>query len=357
MSYCVKMKKVIKIFTIYFLLMVLFFNESTYAQGYKKVFSQKNPVEHVFFKDGKLRAHLIKVDLNHPRIIVDVALAHNSTNKKEVVSQIAKREKAIAAINGSFFHSRSSINSAVGLLMLDGVVISDSGHRRTSLGITDDKKIVIGIPKITNIAIMPEIGVNLRLNGINQIRGKKHNTLYTPLFGKTTKTISGGKEIIVKAGKIVAYANQNATIPKGGFVISIGKKEPKIAEKYPIGTQVFLNSVLSSPWNKVKTLITGSPQLLKNGKIYNTYYKEKLQPSIKGPTKRTAVGVTSNNKLLLLSVTGGVTFGKLAQMLLKLGARDALALDGGGSTEMYMNGKNMTSNYRPVTNAIVVKFD
>lgn len=351
------MKKVIRTITIGLLLTALFFNESSYAQGYKKVFSQKTPVEHIFFKEANLSAHVIKVDLNHPRIIVEVALAQNSTNKKEVVSQIAKREKAIAAINGSFFHSRSSINSAVGLLMLDGIVISDSGHRRTSLGITEDKKIVIGIPKITNIAMMPEIGVNLRLNGINQIRGRKHNTLYTPLFGKTTKTIAGGKEILVKDGKIVGYGNNNSLIPREGFVISIGKKEPKITEKYPIGTQVFLNSVLNSPWNKVKTLVTGSPQLLKNGKIYNTYYKEKLQSSIKGPTKRTAVGVTSNNKLLLLTVTGGVTFGKLAQMLLKLGARDALALDGGGSTEMYMNGKNMTSNYRPVTNAIVVKFD
>lgn len=354
---CDDMKKTIKNLIIYLLLIILLFNEDSYANGYKKVFSKKNPVEHVFFKDGNLKAHLIKVDLNHPRIIVDVALAHKSTNKKEVVSKIAQREKAIAAINGSFFHSKSSINSAVGLLMLDGVVISDSGHRRTSLGITEDKKIIIGIPKITNIAMMPEIGINLRLNGINQIRGRKHNTLYTPLFGKTTKTISGGKEIIVKDGKIVGYGNKNASIPKEGFVISIGKSEPKITEKYPIGTQVFLNSVLGAPWNKVKTLITGSPQLLKNGKIYNTYYKEKLQASIKGPAKRTAVGVTATNKLLLITVTGGVTFGKLAKMLLKLGARDALALDGGGSTEMYLKGKNMTSNYRPVTNAIVVKFD
>ncbi|MFN8673990.1 MAG: phosphodiester glycosidase family protein [Candidatus Sericytochromatia bacterium] len=322
--------------------------------------AKKDPVEHIFIREfeggNKINAHVIKVDLNNPRIVIELGLAKKSTNKKEVVSTIAKREKAIAAINGSFFHSRSSIHGAVGLLMLDGVVISDSGHRRTSLGITEDKKVVIGIPKIKNIAMLPEIGVNLNLNGINQYRGRNHITLYTPFFGSTTNTAKGGREIIVKDGKITGYGMNNSRIPKDGFVLSLAKADSKIADKYPIGTQVFINSVLPKPWNNVKTLITGSPQLLKNGQIYNTYYKEKLQPSIKAPNTRSAVGITGNNKFIMMSVTGRVTFNKLAKIMKKLGAKEALALDGGGSTEMYIYGKNMTSNYRPVTNAIVVKY-
>lgn len=326
----------------------------------KKSNISASPVQHIFFKDkygsNYLNSHLIKVDMNNKAIDVDLALAYNNTNRKEKVSKIAQRVGAVAAINGSFFHSRNSIDGAVGLIMSEGIVISDSGHRRTSLGITEDKKVIIGIPKIKNYVIMPEIGETLRLNGINQIRGKNHNTVYNGFFGAKTKTKTGGREIMVdRNGYIIGYKMNNSPIPPGGFVISMAGAGSDIAEKYPVGTQVYLDSVLNSPWNQVRTLVTGSPQLVKNGKIYVTHSQEKLQKSIKAPTTRTAVGITANNKLLMLTVSGKASLTKVAEIMKRLGAKDALALDGGGSTDMYLNGKNVIKNHRPVTNALVVK--
>lgn len=326
----------------------------------KPKYTVKNAVQHTFFKDtfgkNKLSAHLIKVDMNNPMVDIDLALAYNNTNRKEKVSKIAQRVGAVAAVNGSFFHSRNSIDGAVGLIISDGMVISDSGHRRTSLGITEDKKVIIGIPKIKNFVIMPELGVQMKLNGINQIRGKNHTTVYNGFFGPKTKTKGSGREILVdRDGRITGYRVGNSPIPPGGFVISMANGNSTIADKYPIGTQVYLDSVLNSPWNQVKTLVTGSPQLVKNGKIYNTYQMEKLQRSIAAPATRTAVGVTANNKMLMLTVSGNLSFTKLAQIMKRLGAKDALALDGGGSTDMYLNGKTVVTNYRSVTNALVVK--
>ena len=59
---------------------------------------------------------------------------------------------------------------------------------------------------------------------------------------------------------------------------------------------------------------------------------------------RTAVGVTADNKLLLMTVDGrqpgvseGVNLVELANLMLSRGARDAINLDGGGSTQMVMN--------------------
>ena len=324
--------------------------------------SIKDSVQHIFFKDhygsSKINAHLIKVDMNNPLVSVDLALAYNNTNRKEKVSKIAQRVGAVAAINGSFFHSRNSIDGAVGLIMSEGLVISDSGHRRTSLGITEDKKVIIGIPKIKNYVIMPELGVSLKINGINQIRAKNHNTVYNGFFGNKTKTRGNGREIMVdRDGRIIGYKLNNSPIPSGGFVISMSKGDSSVSHKYPIGTQVYVDSVLNSPWNQVRTLVTGSPQLVKNGKIYNTYSKERLQSSIATSMTRTAVGVTANNKLLMLTVSGKSDFSKLAQIMKRLGAKDALALDGGGSTDMYLNGKNVVANYRPVSNALVVRLN
>lgn len=325
-------------------------------------YTAKEAVKHIFFKDhfgsNKLNAHLIRVDLNNPLVNIDLALAYNNTNRKEKVTKMAQRVGAVAAINGSFFHSRGSIDSAVGLLMSDGVVLTDSGHRRTSIGITEDKKVIIGIPKVKNFVVMPEIGVQLALNGINQVRGKNHTTVYTSYFGSRTKTKGSGREIMVdRDGRIIGYKMNNAPIPSGGFVISMAKGNSSIADKYPVGTQVYMDSIIGSPWTKVRTMITGSPQLVKNGKIYNTYSQERLQNSIKYPTTRTAVGVTANNQLLMLSVSGKLTFTKLAQIMKRLGAKDALALDGGGSTDMYIKGKEVVRTDRPVTNALVVKMN
>jgi hypothetical protein len=59
---------------------------------------------------------------------------------------------------------------------------------------------------------------------------------------------------------------------------------------------------------------------------------------------RTAVGVTADNKLLLMTVDGrqsgfseGVNLVELANLMLSHGAHNAINLDGGGSTQMVMN--------------------
>jgi len=323
--------------------------------------NQKNPsVKHVFFKENfynsKLNAHLIVVDLNNPAVGLDIVLAHNNTNRKETVYQMAKRVGAVAAINGSFFHSRYSIDSPVGIVMANGIVLSDSGHRRTSIGIGKNNRVIIGIPKIENFVRMPEIGISMRLNGINQIRRKNQTIVYTNYFGTRTKTKGYGREILVNEyGTIIGYKMYNSPIPKRGFVISISGEGPDIAYKYPIGTLAYVDSIKVHPWDSVDSILTGSPQLVKHGKVYNTYYQENLQRSLINPATRTAVGITHTNKLLMLTVTGKITLTKLAQIMKRLGAIDALALDGGGSTSMYLDGKRLVSYHRPVTNALIVK--
>ncbi|GIW22660.1 MAG: hypothetical protein KatS3mg068_1667 [Candidatus Sericytochromatia bacterium] len=319
-------------------------------------------IDYIFFKDTfngkKINCHAIKVDLNHPFVKIDLALAYNNTNRRETVKSMAKRTGALVAINGSFFHSRRGIDSVVGLLISNNIVLADSGHRRTSLGITEDRKIIIGIPKIRNILVLPELGKVFKINGINQIRGNKHLTIYNRYFGTHTRTNKLGREILVdKNNMIVAYKIKNSPIPQGGFVISIDKAGSEIAEEFPLGARVYIDSIREAEWKNVRTLITGSPQLVKNGKIYNTFFKEKLNPSIKYPAQRSAIGLTHNNKFIMLTAIGKLTLTKLAQIMKRLGCIEALALDGGGSVDLYMKGKNITNNNRPVTNSIIVRLE
>jgi hypothetical protein len=97
---------------------------------------------------------------------------------------------------------------------------------------------------------------------------------------------------------------------------------------------------ITTPTNKVElyNAVSGSDQIVTDGKPLED------QPDRKFFTTahpRTAIGITNHNTLLLVSVDGrqpgfseGIPLNELAQLMIELGAVNALNLDGGGSTTM-----------------------
>lgn len=98
---------------------------------------------------------------------------------------------------------------------------------------------------------------------------------------------------------------------------------------------------------KMQTAIGGGPVLIHNGGIHITNVQEQMfvnGENDKHP--RTAMGYTSNGKLIILVIQGrfpgkaeGATLLQEAKILQDLGCREALNLDGGGSSCMLVNGK------------------
>lgn len=112
--------------------------------------------------------------------------------------------------------------------------------------------------------------------------------------------------------------------------------------------------------------IGGGPRLVKDGKVHITSGEERFKPDVAvGRAPRTAAGITSDGKLLLVAVTGrqayhsiGVTLEELANLMIELGARDAMNLDGGGSSTMvvrdYVMNTPSDGQERRVADAILV---
>jgi len=160
------------------------------------------------------------------------------------------------------------------------------------------------------------------------------------------------------------YSYGNTLIPRDGFIISAHGKGSEIQKLYPLGTYVELQTRGEAPWNQVETLITGAPHLVHKGRIHNTYFQERLQRSLMKPNTRSAVGFTHNNKLLMVNVfpegnskSGGITYTRLAEIMRRLGAYEAMALDGGGSTSLFVREKGIQHATRPVTNALIITMD
>jgi exopolysaccharide biosynthesis protein len=69
---------------------------------------------------------------------------------------------------------------------------------------------------------------------------------------------------------------------------------------------------------------------------------------------RSAVGVTADGKLLMVVVQDGVTLEEMARIMLKIGAADAMNLDGGGSCGLYGDGKMIVRPYARMSTVLIV---
>lgn len=112
--------------------------------------------------------------------------------------------------------------------------------------------------------------------------------------------------------------------------------------------------------------VGGGPRLVQDGKVNVTSVEEQFKTDVAaGRAPRTAVGVTHDGKLLLVAVTGrqafhsiGVTLEELAYITIELGVKDAMNLDGGGSSTMVVRDFIMNTpsdgRERKVADAILV---
>lgn len=106
-------------------------------------------------------------------------------------------------------------------------------------------------------------------------------------------------------------------------------------------------------WSEVRFAISSGPTLLQNGRIaLNPWAEGFSDPSVFRPARRSALGLTRSNKLLLVAVTKPVSLRRLAMVMQALGARHAVNLDGGSSTGLYYGGRHIVKPARSMTNAV-----
>jgi exopolysaccharide biosynthesis protein len=121
-----------------------------------------------------------------------------------------------------------------------------------------------------------------------------------------------------------------------------------------------------SAFSDSEDIVAGVPQLIKDGKIDITWEQEKSSKSfVETRHPRTAVAKLKDGKFLMITVdgrsesSGGIGLYALAALLLEFGATDAMNLDGGGSTTMFLDGKVVNhpsdkEGERKVSDAILV---
>lgn len=349
----------------------------TPAQDFKTIYDgvEYTQVGHKLGSDP-VKINLLRLDLT--KIRLDVHHAMDASLGTEKTSSIATRHGAVAAINAGFFRLDTSIfaGEAAGLLMIDRKLQSENKNGRISIIITNgpDKTVVnFAHLELGLMAVAKNSGVT-EIYGINRDRLDDEVVIYTPEFGRSTLTKPDGIEVVVQREKVLAISrNGSNSIPSDGFVLSAsGKEAEPMARLWRIGDRIRLvttrpvsmldergeierekkrnerlSLVSDESVRQIEDLTNGVPQLIKGGKIDITWELEKAGRSfVETRHPRTAVAKLKDGRFLMITVDGrqpgvsvGMSLQELAEYLLSLGAVDAMNLDGGGSTTMFLNGK------------------
>ena len=285
---------------------------------------------------GPVRAHLLEVDFKAGYALRPV-LSNDSVAGIEALSEMAARSQAVAMVNGPYYMRSGEI---LGLLKIDQTLVSTPDTPRTSFGVLPDGKIIFDSPAFTGHVELPD-KTKIPIDGVNRGRGESELILYNTYYAYWTLTVGGGREFLVRDGRIVDIRNDNSVISEGTVVLSASGRQAWLMADLKIGDPLKIVQTLGPVWDKVTQAVGAGPCLVKNGEIYMTTLGEEFGSDVAGGrAPRTALGITKEGKALLVVVDGrsrssvGYTLLELARFMLEQGAVEAMNLDGGGSSQM-----------------------
>jgi uncharacterized protein YigE (DUF2233 family) len=95
------------------------------------------------------------------------------------------------------------------------------------------------------------------------------------------------------------------------------------------------SSINAAAWRGYETALAGGPFVLQRGNVVVAPRREGYRdPSVWGKAPRSAVGVVNNRQFFFISTKARLNLFDLAKVMDALGAKDAIALDGGSSVGM-----------------------
>jgi len=315
---------------------------------------------------GPLNVYVLKVDPGREGLEIRPTLAGQTVHSRRSVLHIARQHGAVAALNGGFFAGQGP---PLGLLIIDGEWIKHPILQRTALGITADGELLMDRLLFEGRLYFGDHGY-LELDGINRGHDDSYRlVIYTPRWGEVLSPCAQCTRLVVSGEAVVVakYAQaQPVEIPAGGYVISGSGRYASLLEKVHEGEGVWTRLQTKPEWKKLAYALGGGPRLVKDGRPHVTAAPEVFGRDVSGgAASRSAVAITPDGLLMLVAVEtppdepgGGVTLSELAQILVKLGARDAMNLDGGGSTTIVQGAQVINhprdGRSRAVSNALLV---
>jgi exopolysaccharide biosynthesis protein len=341
--------------------------------------------------DGSIKKvlNILNCDLNNYGANIVFSKAKDIERKEQVLSKQVQRENykgnnVVAAINADMFDM--GIGYSSGPQIRNGTIITNHNAKYEEnvypvFGIDNNKKAFINYVHMdarVSLGTTTEGAINITTNGtymdansisidsVNRENCKDKLVLIDYQLNQTKKiditpSISKGISCItyvkgiegpVKLGTeyegIVETVGLNAktsNIPTDGILLcSTGTKANWMSKNLKAGDKIKVQVNYDKP--DISEAIGAYSYFVRNGKVLTNDEMIKAGAKadlVKARKARTAIGITSDNKVIAIAVDGGtpskgisdgITLYEMANLLKSMGAVDAVAFDGGGSTQM-----------------------
>ncbi len=330
---------------------------------------------------GPWAIHVLEVELSG-RISLMTVKAEERLHARETVSAMAERKRraglrVLAGVNGDFFYETGE---PVGIQVCQGTLLKNPSHR-SAFVVTE-----AGRPFITPLALRMMLigssGESVRVARVNDAPRADEMALYNRYAGTSVAfrsptavarcllldSLRVGRTIRLVCVELDTGV-VSASLSGGQVLLAArGRATSQLVSTCGAGDTlrlwIRLIPDLGSP---IMEAVGGLPRIVRDGEVSIEVEREGGSGFRDVRHPRTAVGISANGRrVYLVTVDGrqegysvGMTLPELAQLMLELGAYQALNLDGGGSTTLVVDGQVVNrpsdpTGERPVANAILV---
>lgn len=284
---------------------------------------------------------------------------------KEVLTSMAPRNQSAAAINAGFFNRDRQ--TPLGAIRRNGEWLSSPILNRGVVAWNPQGKLKVGRLTLQE-SIQSSTGQPITVTSLNSGYPQKGIARYTPAWGPSYLPLQQSEQIVTVINDQVvstqpAKANTAIPIPVNGYLLALRALDTPLT--LAPGTQLQRSQVQLSPaeFSTYAHILGAGPLLIENSRIVVNAADEKFNPTfVKQSADRSAIAQTADGSILL-AVThnriggAGPTLEEWAALLQQMGAVNALNLDGGSSTMLYLGGQLLDRHFTsatPVHNGIGV---
>ncbi|MDJ0661138.1 MAG: phosphodiester glycosidase family protein [Crocosphaera sp.] len=304
----------------------------------------------------------LEIDQRAPRIsLKPITTNFNGQTGTAPLVTTAQKWQAAAAINGGFFNRNNQL--PLGAIRQDQSWLSSPILGRGAIG-WDDK----GQVYINRLALRETIttasGNTIPIAFVNSGYVQAGVSRYTSQWGQSYTPLSDNETIIFVDNNRVTYqqqagkaGTQSYPIPNNGYLLTIRKNAVSSSLMSP-GTNLTLQSnTIPTEFDQLSHVLGAGPLLISNRRIVLNAASENFSKGFQTQkASRSAIGLSKRGTIMLVAVHtrvggSGASLDEMAQIMQRLGATDALNLDGGSSTGLVLGGQLIDRS--PVTAARV----
>ena len=297
-----------------------------------------------------------EINPRQPKLSLRPALSNPNGNPGTApLLQTAQQVQAVLAINGGYFNRNNLLS--LGAVRVNNQWLSGPILNRGAVGWDDNGEMKFDRLTLQEAVVTPN--GRFPLTHLNSGYVQAGIARYTPAWGNSYTTLSDNEILLTVQNNQVL---EQRTAEKAGTVFSIPvnsyllvfRSNRTAATSFAVGMAIQLESAtVPSDFGRFPSISGGGPLLLQNRQVVLDGAAEQFSaPFGQQAAVRSAIGQMADGRVIIAAVHNrvdatvagggdgtGPTLAELAQLMLQLGAVNALNFDGGSSTTLYVGGQ------------------